>query len=201
MPTDEDESVIDNGEGHAESFLCAPVEVLMPRKTRAVIPHVLPPLPAQAGKLRTALQADYAATFLEGTMQRFLEVLDPLNCLSELALARALLQDFLEQYAKQQTWFQTWGDSFADPTSGAPPKPVKLLTPDQSLRYIEVILRTVEQVQRIRESDLLSRAEMRWTIVQFGQVVEEEVAQTEGSAGWKDDVLMRIQKRWMKIWV
>ena len=174
----------------------------MPRKAHAVIPHVLPPLPVPtSGALRTALQADYEATFLGDTMQRFLEVLDPLNCLGELALARALLQDFLEHYAEQNAWFQAWGNSFADPASGAPPKPVKLLTPEQSLRYIEVILKTAEQVQRIRESDLLSRAEMRWTIVQFGQVVEEEVAQTEGSAAWKDDVLMRIQKRWMKIWV
>ena len=173
----------------------------MPRKARAIIPQVLPPLPVKAGALHTALQADYMATFLGDTIQRFLEVLDPLNCLGELALARALLQDFLAHYAEQNAWFQAWGNSFADPASGAPPKPVKLLTPEQSLRYIEVILKTAEQVQRIRESDLLSRAEMRWTIVQFGQVVEEEVEQTEGSAGWKDDLLTRIQKRWMQIWV
>ena len=174
----------------------------MPRKgTKALIPQVLPPLPESVGPFQRDLQAAYAVTWLDDKMQQFLEVLDPLSCLGELALARALLQDFLANYQQQNAWFQAWGDSLADAGSGAPGKPVKLLTPDQSLRYIEVILKAAEQVQRIREQDLLSRAEMRWTIVQFGQVVEEEVDQTAGSEGWKAGLLQRIRERWVAIWV
>ena len=172
----------------------------MPPKKGTQALQVLPPLPpSQQDGLRATLQACYQAGLLEENFQRFLAVMDPLNCLGELALARTLLQDFLDHYEEQNAWFKAWAEVMGK--DGVKP-PVRILYPEQALKYIERITETANHIQRIKESDALSRMEMRWTVVQMGQVVEEEVAHaTTDDPEWQESLLRRIRNRWMKIWV
>lgn len=177
----------------------------MPRKpkpaayTGAI--QVLPPMPQRTGPLSAPLADAYELSWLRPRMQRFLEHHDPQSLLAELAIARGLLEHFLETYEAQNAWFKAWGDSFADPEAGIPPKPVRLLYPDEALKYIQQITRCAEAIQAMKLSDAMGRSEARWVIVQFGDAVEDEVDKTEGSETWGKDLLMRIRDRWLKIWV
>src|SRR5262249_9392867 len=114
----------------------------------------------------------------EVRVQGYAQNLDPLNCLGELALARALLQEMLDRYGQQQTMAQRGSAMGESPQVGRP------VFPDDMLKYIQTIARIAHIVQTIRDRDGLSRAEIRQVVVQMGQAVEEAVQQLMTPEDW-----------------
>lgn len=148
--------------------------------------------------LTTDLRARYEGTFLEAQVAKFRAVADPLDCLEELALARALLAHMLTSYEQQNEWARLW----AEQQNPDRPPPTRWLYPDDLLKFIEVIGKCAERVQTLRSLDTLSRAEMRHLIWQMGRDVESVVQQTDGSAPhWQERLLRGIRDKWRAIWV
>lgn len=147
----------------------------------------------------TGLRALYSDPRLQPRLERFRQAADPLDCLEELALARALLEQFLDSYQEQNAWAEAWQRAKVE--EGKPPPPIRWLYLDDGLKFVKVIGDLAKAIQGMRVADQMSKAEVKFKIFQLARVVEDVVQQQQVGDGWRDELLAAIKERWMEIWI
>jgi len=150
--------------------------------------------------LSQGMRALYEDPALAPRIARFREAVDPLDCLEELALARALLEEFLASYQAQNAWGKAWQQAKVEETN-APPPPVRWLTLDEALKFIKVIGDLTRGIGAMRAGESMSKAEVKFKIYQLAQAVEQAVQSQAVEEGWKEALLHTIKEKWLGIWI
>jgi len=122
---------------------------------------------------------------------------DPLNIFPELALARALLHDFLDRYGRMRDALLAWhearmngSDAEAPDGKSVPMAPTKILDIADAHRQIEGITRIVERIEKMRNADAISKAELLNVLRGMARIVEmhisDEVILEKIKVGWSN---------------
>lgn len=114
---------------------------------------------------------------------------DPLNTFPELALARALLQDYIERYDQWREAFLAWHASF---TSGeTAPKPRQVLDLADAVSFASDVTKIVERIEKARAENAISRPELLRVMDEMARVVKAHVDEL--------DTQRRIREGWLAI--
>lgn len=112
---------------------------------------------------------------------------DPLNILPELAVTRALFQDFIERYDKWRDALLAWHESFGREGE----KPMQMLDISDAYRIVSEATKIVERIEKIRAANAISRPDLFRVIGEMGRVVERFVT---------DPVMLeKIKDGWLSI--
>lgn len=113
---------------------------------------------------------------------------DPLNLLPELALLRALLEDFIERHETFRQALVNW-----NATRNGTERPARILEIDDAESLLDATGRMVARVEKIRAVNAVSQPELYRIMAEMSRVVAEHV----------DDELTRaaIRAGWLAIQV
>jgi hypothetical protein len=117
---------------------------------------------------------------------------DPYNLTSELAMLRALVQDFIDRYDEWREALLSWHASFTwDPDGEGPPvanKPRQVLDIADAYRLLAEIGRMVERIENIRAGATVNQRDVALLLRRMAEVVERHVmddgVRQEIQAGW-----------------
>jgi hypothetical protein len=155
--------------------------------------------PPQVRRQALQLRAVYEGTSLEPRVAKFRAVADPLDCLEELAVCRAMLEDFLANMQQQNEWARMWARAKVEGTE-QPPPPTRWLYPDEGLKYIKLIAEVATRIQELRQQqETVTRHELRQQIFRMAQAVEHAVEHVQLEDGWRVTLLKEIDAAWKQI--
>jgi hypothetical protein len=133
---------------------------------------------------------------------------DPLNILSELAFARAVLVDFVERYDAHSEALIAWHNSFTkvgmlSAYAGKPiapvEKPTQILDVSDAMRHIDTITKIVERIEKIRAANAISRQDLVRLMGQLGNAVERHVRSAIPDDERALAVLRAIRQDWLTL--
>lgn len=117
-------------------------------------------------------------------LQKFEEDDDPLDILSEIAAARALLQDFIERYDQYLTALIAWYEDNDQ-------KPKNILDISEAIRFLEKVTKMAHRERRLQQDNAVSREDLKRVLVEMARTVETEVQDK--------DTVRRIKDQWSNI--
>ena len=119
-------------------------------------------------------------------LQRYEDDPDPLNLLPELALLRALLEDYVERYDDFRDALVAWYGS-----ENGNSKPRQILDVADAKRLIAEVGRLSQRIHKMWSEQALTRDQFFWMMGEMGKVVAAEVEDEE--------TLERIRSGWLEI--
>jgi hypothetical protein len=120
---------------------------------------------------------------------------DPLDMTPELALTRALIEDYIANYEEFKETLYQWRDAYASHHDTEPPK-LNLPSIHSAHKMVETLSKSVDRVQRRREASAISLKELFRTMAAMGNIVKEAINDDTMN---KDDKLRFINKQWSKL--
>ena len=114
---------------------------------------------------------------------------DPLDVTDELHMARALLRDYIERYDAWSEAFLAWHASFL--AEDVAPKPRQILDLADAVRFIDIISRIVERIEKVRSDQHISRKDFFRLVSEYARIVKARVPD--------DAVLEQIQDDWLQV--
>jgi len=135
---------------------------------------------------------------LREVFHQFLTDEKPLDLYGELAMLRALVQDFIDRYSHWRDALLAWHASFTwkpeeHPEETAPValKPREVLDIADAYRILAEIGRMVERIDALERGPLLSQRDMANALRKMADVVDRHVED--------EDVRRRIEEGWREI--
>lgn len=117
-------------------------------------------------------------------IEKFEEDDDPLDILSEIAAARALLQDFIERYDEFRSAVIAW---YRDKDE----KPRQILDISEAIRFLDKVTRMAHRERRLQQDNAVSRDDLKRVLIEMARTVETEVNDGE--------TIRRIKDQWSNI--
>jgi len=119
---------------------------------------------------------------------------EPLNIEGELALARAILQDYVARYDETRQTLEEWREWFKS-NIGRPPK-IELLPVEHIVSYLKKISDMVHRERKLQMQDAVSVSELIKIMTELGRSVERWVMEPGMS---DEEKLKRIKNDWSKV--
>jgi len=117
-------------------------------------------------------------------LQKFEDDEDPLDILSEIAAARALLQDFIERYDQYREALIAW-------YKGQDQSPKQILDISEAIRFLDKVTKMAHRERRLQQDNAVSRDDLKRVLVEMARTVETEVGD--------EDTVRRIKDQWSNI--
>jgi hemoglobin-like flavoprotein len=117
---------------------------------------------------------------------------DPLDTLSELAMCRAIFQDFVQRYGTFSeallAWHEDWKQTDGKPSTA---KPTQILDIADACKLISEITRMVERIEKAKAVNAISRKD-------FSRIISE-MARTVQLVVTDEQQLKEIHRAWNSI--